>query len=64
LPPTTLVGLSAIAESAGADATACGVKRRAEDHAPAVPAGLMPPTRHQCRRAASVGAVNCETVTI
>jgi hypothetical protein len=47
LPPTTLVGLSAIAVSAGDDAAACGVKRRTEDHAPAVPAELMPRTRHQ-----------------
>src|SRR5215210_2841190 len=38
LPPTTLVGLSAIAESAGAGAAARGVKRRTEDQAPAVPA--------------------------
>ncbi len=42
VPPTTLVGLSAIAESVGADAAPCGVKRRTEDHAPAVPAELMP----------------------
>lgn len=64
LPPTTLVGVSAIAESAGADAAACGVKRRTADHAPAVPAELMPRTRHQCRAAASVEAVNCDAVTV
>jgi hypothetical protein len=64
LPPTTLVGLSASAESAGADATACGMKRRTVDQAPAVPAELMPRTRHQCRRAARVGAVNCDAVTV
>ena len=63
-PPTTVEGLSAIAESAGADAAACGVKRRTEDHAPAVPAELMPRTRHQCCRAASVGAVNCDAVSV
>lgn len=64
LPPTTLEGLSEIAERVGADGTACGVKRRTDDHAPAVPAELMPRTRHQCCRTTRVEAVNCEAVTV
>jgi hypothetical protein len=65
LPPTTLAGLSAIPASEGAWVKAPGVKRRTEDQAPAVPAELMPRTRHQCRRPAlSVPAVNCDAVTI
>ena len=63
-PPTMLVGLSVIAESVGAVADVCGVKRSTEDHAPAVPAELIPCTRHQCRTAAKVGAVNCDAVTV
>jgi hypothetical protein len=58
LPPTTLAGLSAIPASEAAWVKAPGVNRRAEDHAPAVPAELMPRTRHQCRSPAlSVEAV-------
>jgi hypothetical protein len=65
LPPATLAGLSAIPASDAAWAKAPGVKRRTEDHAPAVPAALTPRTRHQCRRPAfSVEAVNCDGVTI
>src|SRR5919109_2162759 len=65
LPPTTLAGLSAIPASDGAWVKAPGVKRRTEDQAPAVPAEVMPRTRHQCRRPAlrGVEAVNCEAVT-
>ncbi len=63
-PPTTVEGLIASAESVGAVGALCGVKRRTVDHAPAVPAEFMPRTRHQCRRAASDPAVNCETVTV
>ena len=63
-PPTTLVGLSAIEDSAGADAMARGVKRRTVDHAPAVPAELTPRTRHQCRRDARLAAVYCEGATV
>src|SRR5215210_3999382 len=48
---------------APAGAAARGGKRRTEDQAPAVPAELMPRTRHQCRWAASVGDVNCDAVT-
>jgi hypothetical protein len=63
LPPTTLVGLSVTLESVSA--AACGVKRRVDDQAPAVPAELMPRTRHQCRRPvlSGVEAVNCEAET-
>ena len=57
-PPTTLVGLSAIEDNAGADGAACGVNRRTDDHDPAVPAELTPRTRHQCRRDARLAAVN------
>src|SRR5688500_16457216 len=65
VPPTTLAGLSAIAASEGAWVKAPGVKRRTEDQAPAVPAELMPRTRHQWRRPAlRVDAVNCDAVTI
>ena len=64
LPPTTLAGLSAIPASEGACVKAPGVKRRTDDQAPAVPAELMPRTRHQCRRPwLSVEAVNCDAVT-
>jgi hypothetical protein len=64
LPPTALAGLSAIPASEGASVNAPGVKRRTADHAPAVPAALIPWTRHQCRRPAlSVEAVNCDAVT-
>src|SRR5829696_4728634 len=64
LPPTTLAGLSAIPASEAASVKAPAVKRRTEDQAPAVPAELMPRTRHQCRRPAlSVEAVNCDAVT-
>lgn len=63
-PPTTVEGLIDSNERAGADATACGVKRRTEDHAPSVPAALTARTRHQCRRLGSEPVVNCETVTV
>ena len=40
------------------------MKRRTDDHAPAVPAELTPRTRHRCRRPVlSVEAVNCDGVT-
>lgn len=64
LPPATLVGLRTTVDSAGAVAAACGVKRRAVDHAPAVPAELTARTRHQCRLAARVGAMSCEAVSV
>ena len=64
LPPTTEDGLIEIADSAGGDDAACGVKLRTADHAPAVPAEFTPRTRHQCWRAASVPAVNCDTATV
>src|SRR5215211_6643291 len=64
LPPATLAGSSAIPASEGACVKAPGVKRRTVDQAPAVPAELMPRTRHECRRPAlSVEAVNCDAVT-
>jgi len=64
LPPTTVDGLSEIADSDGGDVADCGVKLRTADHTPAVPAEFTPRTRHQYRRQASVPAVNCDTVTV
>ena len=62
LPPTTLIGLSVTLERVSGPA--CGVKRRTEDHAPAVPAELMPRTRHQYRCPTfSVPPLNCDDVT-
>ena len=63
MPPTTLVGLSAIADNAAAGGAAIGWKRIAVDHGPAVPAESMPRTRHQCRTAANPPVVNCDGVT-
>jgi len=64
-PPTTLAGLRPIADSAAAAAAAAfGWKRSAADHAPAVPAELMPRTRHQCRTLANPPIVNCDGVTV
>ena len=40
------------------------MNRHAVDQGPAVPVALIPRTRHQCRRAASTGAVSCEAVTV
>jgi hypothetical protein len=64
LPPTRLAGLSAIADNAAAAGAAIGWKRTAADHGPAVPAELMPRTRHQCRTPANPPVVNCDGVTI
>jgi len=64
LPPTTDVGLTEIADNAAGVGVPCGVKLRVDDHAPAVPAELMPRARHQCCRAASDAAANCDTVTV
>ena len=64
LPPTTVDGLSEIAESEGGDGADCGVKLRTADHAPAVPAEFTPRARHQCWTPASVLAVNCDIVTV
>src|SRR5947207_1072500 len=63
-PPTTLAGLRPIADSAAAAGAAFGWKRRAADHAPAVPAELMPRARHQCRTLANPPIVNCDGVTV
>jgi hypothetical protein len=53
--PTTLAGLTETAESAAAVVAARGVKRRTVENGPGTPAELIARTRHQCRRAASVG---------
>jgi hypothetical protein len=63
-PPTTLDGFNATVASDGAAAIACGVNLRTTDHALAVPAEFTACTRHQCCRAPSVGAVNCDEVTV
>jgi len=64
VPPTTVVGLRPIADSAAAAGAALGWKRRATDHGPAVPAELKPRTRHQCGTLANPPVVNCEGVTV
>jgi len=60
LPPTTLVGLSAIDDSAGTAGAVCGRNERTDDHAPAVPAELIPRTRHECCTPANPPAVNVD----
>jgi len=62
--PTTLVGLSAMADREGAAGAACGVKRREADHGPAVPAELMARTRQNCRTLANPPMVTCDGVTV
>ncbi|MEY2401577.1 MAG: hypothetical protein QOJ08_1688 [Ilumatobacteraceae bacterium] len=64
LPPTTLVGLRVIADSVGAEGGACKVKRRTDENGPATPDELIAWTRHQYCRDGSVGAVNCDAVTV
>ena len=64
LPPTTDEGFTDTAESAAGTGAPCGVKLRTEDHAPAVPAELMPRTRHQCCRAASDPTDSCDAVSV
>ena len=64
LPPTTDEGFTDIAESVAGTGAPCGVKLRTEDHAPAVPAELMPRTRHQCCRAASDATDSCDAVSV
>jgi hypothetical protein len=60
LPLTVTVSVD---EPAGGGAVG-GVKLRTLDHAPAVPAELMPRTRHQCCTPASDDAVNCNALTV
>lgn len=62
-PPTTLAGVSVMVDSDGAAGVAEGVKRRAAENGPAVPAELIPRTRHQCRTLAKPPAVNCDGTT-
>lgn len=45
LPPTTLAALSAIADSAGTEVAACGVKRRVAENGPNTPAEFRARTR-------------------
>jgi hypothetical protein len=47
LPPTTVDGLSEIPDSDDVAVAVGGVNRRTVDHEPAVPAELIPRTRHQ-----------------
>ena len=67
LLPTTLAGLSDSAESVGelgGGGADCTVNSRVTDHGPAVPAALMPRTRHHSLRAGSELAVSCDGVTV
>jgi hypothetical protein len=64
LPPTTLVGLSTSAESAGADAAACGVKRRVVENGPNTPAEFRARTRHHKRCAARPPMVASDALVI
>jgi hypothetical protein len=63
VPPLTLEGLAAIADSVAGPGAACGVKLRTLDHAPAVPPAFTLRTRHQCCCVASDAALNCDAVT-
>jgi len=70
VPPVTEAGLTDSADNAagagggGEGELDCGVKRRIEDHGPAVPIALIPRTRHQCRRMfRKKDIVNCDGVT-
>jgi len=47
-----------VAACPGGGGALCGVKLRTAENEPAVPAELMPRTRHQCWRAASDVTVN------
>jgi hypothetical protein len=64
-PPTTVEGLMLTDDSVDGPLAAAGVKLRADDHAPAVPAELRPLTRHQtCWPPVSPLSVACEVVTV
>ena len=64
LPPTTLAALSAIAESAGTEVEACGVKRRVAENGPNTPAEFRARTRHHKRCAGRPPMLAWETLTI
>ncbi|MCY1513515.1 hypothetical protein D9M68_480230 [compost metagenome] len=64
LPPTTMVGLTAIAESAGPDAAACGVKRRVAENGPKTPSEFLALTSHHKLCAGRPPMLACETLTI
>ena len=63
LPPTTLDGLSAMADSTGAAGMLCGVKRRVADQLPAAPFAFSACTRHQWAVPGRVPAVKRDWVT-
>src|SRR5688500_8697815 len=67
VPPATEAGLTESADSAageGGGELDCGVKRRIEDHGPAVPIAFIARTRHQCcRMLRKKDIVNCDGVT-
>jgi hypothetical protein len=63
-PPTTVAGLSAMADREGAAGAACGVNRNAPDQGPTVPAELMPRTRQKRRTLANPPMVACDGVTV
>lgn len=63
-PPTTVVGLSVMLDKDGAaGGAAAGWNVRTADHAPAVPAALMPRTRHECWTLAKPPVANVDGVT-
>jgi hypothetical protein len=64
LPPTTVDGFAERPASVAAVGAVAGVNLRTDEKAPAVPEELRPRTRHQCRRAASGPAVNCDAVVV
>jgi hypothetical protein len=62
-PPTTVVGLSVMLDRDGEAGAAAGWNVRTADHAPAVPAELIPRTRHECCTPAKPPVVNADGVT-
>jgi hypothetical protein len=64
LPPTTLDGLRATDDSAGAAGADCGVKRRVEENDPNTPAAFLARTRHHSCRAGRPLSVACDAVTV
>ena len=63
-PPSTVDGLIATEDNAGAEAAARGVRRRATENGPATPAALRARTRHHKRVAGRFDKVACDTFTV
>ena len=64
LPPTTVVGLTLMAERLAADGAARGVKRRDDDQLPATPTEFRARTRHQCRTVDKPVTLVCEAIEV